>query len=280
MKSLSIFMTGAAGGVGRVLAADLLEAGHRLMVTDRDLKQLKGFYEEAAQRFGPSLSLQKLDITSHGSWKKSLEGFARKQGNLDVVLNIAGFLQPGYSYDVKESDIDRHMDINARGTMYGIALAARIMKEQSSGHIISIASLAGVAPIPGISLYSASKFAVRGYSLAVAQEMQPHNVQVTVLCPDAIRTAMLDLQKDYEEAALTFSGSRFLTANDVSQAMQKLILKGQQGKAPVEQTLPGSRGFLAKIASFAPATNMKLAGLLRKKGIKKQSQYRVQPEEE
>ena len=278
MKSLSIFMTGAAGGVGRVLAADLLEAGHRLMVTDRDLKQLKSYYAEASERFGSNLSLQRLDITSYSSWKKSLDTFAKKQGELDVVLNIAGFLQPGYSYDVDDSEIDRHLDVNARGTFYGISLAASIMKEQRHGHIISIASLAGVAPIPGISLYSATKFAVRGYSLAVAQEMIPHGVQVTVLCPDAIRTPMLDLQKDYEEAALTFSGSRFLTAGDVSLAMQKLIAKGEAGKAPVEQTLPGSRGFLAKIASFAPATNMKLAGMLRKKGMKKQSQYRVEPE--
>ncbi len=271
-------MTGAAGGVGRVLAADLLEAGHRLMVTDRDLKLLKSYYSEAAERFGSNLSLQRLDITSYSSWKKSLEGFAKKQGGLDVLLNIAGYLQPGYSYNVDDSQIDRHLDVNARGTIYGISVASGLMKEQRRGHIVSIASLAGVAPIPGISLYSASKFAVRGYSLAVAQEMAPHGVQVTVLCPDAIRTPMLDLQKDYEEAALTFSGSRFLSARDVSQSIQKIIQKGQSGKAPAEQTLPSGRGFLAKIASFAPSLNMKLAGMLRKKGIKKQSSYKVEPE--
>ena len=136
-----------------------------------------------------------------------------------------------------------------------------------------------MAPIPGISLYSASKFAVRGYSLAVAQELAPHNVQVTVLCPDAIRTPMLDLQKDYEEAALTFSGSRFLSAREVSQSLQELIEAGQRGRAPVERTLPWSRGLLARIASFAPATNMKLAGMLKRKGLKKQSKYQVKSED-
>ncbi|MBU43394.1 MAG: 3-ketoacyl-ACP reductase [Spirochaetaceae bacterium] len=274
MSSLSIFMTGAAGGVGRVLARELLEAGHRLMVTDRDLKQLKSFYAEAAEAFGDALSLQRMDVTSYSSWKKALESFAKKSGSLDVVLNIAGLLKPGYSYAVDGAAIDMHMDVNAKGTMYGIAVASSIMKDQGHGHIISISSLAGVAPIPGISLYSASKFAVRGYSLAVAQEMAEHNVQLTVLCPDAIRTPMLDLQKDYEEAALTFSGSRFLTPDDVSTEIQNLIVQGQQGKAPVEKTLPGSRGLLAKIASFAPATNMRIAGMLRKKGLKKQRQYR------
>ncbi|MCB1138759.1 MAG: SDR family oxidoreductase [Leptospiraceae bacterium] len=279
MKSLSIVMTGAAGGVGRILAADLLSSGHRLLVTDRNLKELKSFYQEAAERYASQLSLQKLDITSHAAWKKTLEGFARKQGGLDVLLNIAGFLQPGYSYDVGEREIDAHLDINAKGTIYGIASGAALMKQQGSGHIISIASLAGVAPIPGISLYSASKFAVRGYSLAVAQELAPHNVQVTVLCPDAIRTPMLDLQKDYEEAALTFSGSRFLSAREVSQSLQELIEAGQRGRAPVERTLPWSRGLLARIASFAPATNMKLAGMLKRKGLKKQSKYQVKSED-
>ena len=97
MSSLSIFMTGAAGGVGRVLARELLEAGHRLMVTDRDLKQLKSFYAEAAEAFGDALSLQRMDVTSYSSWKKALESFAKKSGSLDVVLNIAGLLKPGYS---------------------------------------------------------------------------------------------------------------------------------------------------------------------------------------
>jgi 3-oxoacyl-[acyl-carrier protein] reductase len=273
MKSLSIMLTGAAGGVGRVLAHDLLSGGHRLLVTDRDLKQLKSFYSEASNVYGDALTLQRLDIVSHASWKKSLESWARKQGGLDVLVNLAALLKPGYSYDVGESEIDAHMDVNAKGTIYGTSVASAVMMGQGSGHIINIASLAGVAPIPGISLYSASKFAVRGYSLAVAQELQPAGIQVTVICPDAIRTPMLDLQKDYEEAALTFSGSKFLSPEDISTAICKLIDKGQLGKAPAELTIPFGRGFLAKIASFAPSINLSLAASLRKKGLKKQKKY-------
>lgn len=271
-------MTGAAGGVGRVLARDLLEDGHRLLVTDRNLKELKSFYEDAADRFGNMLTLQKLDVTSHDGWSKAIQSCAKKQGGLDVVLNIAGLLKPGYSYDVNQSEIDMHLDVNAKGTIYGIATAARFMKSQGHGHIISISSLAGVAPIPGISLYSASKFAVRGYSLAVAQELAPHGIQVTVLCPDAIRTPMLDLQKDYEEAALTFSGPRFLSAEEISLGIREIIQKGQSKKAPVEVTLPFSRGFLAKVASFAPALNHGLAEMLRKKGLKGQKKYSTKSE--
>jgi NAD(P)-dependent dehydrogenase (short-subunit alcohol dehydrogenase family) len=72
------------------------------------------------------------------------------------------------------------------------------------------ASPAAFAPVPGLSLYAASKFAVRGFSLAAAQELRRHGVFVTVVCPDAVRTPMLALQRDYPEAALTFSGPRTL----------------------------------------------------------------------
>ncbi|MCB1305088.1 MAG: SDR family oxidoreductase, partial [Leptospiraceae bacterium] len=237
MKSLSILMTGAAGGVGQTLARDLIKLGHRLLLTDQNKSELKRIYATEL-RDHSQVSAEKLDITSHSAWQKLIASWAGRQGSLDIVLNIAGLLRPGYSFNVSTREIDAHIDVNAKGTIYGIASASAFMKEQGHGHIISIASLAGVAPIPGISLYSASKFAVRGYSLAVAQELKNYNVQVTVLCPDAIRTPMLDLQKDYEEAALTFSGSRYLSPTDVSRTLQKIINAGQKGKAPVEVTLP------------------------------------------
>ena len=83
-----------------------------------------------------------------------------------------------------------------------------------SGHIVNIASLASLVPSPGLALYSASKYAVRAFSLAAAEELREHGVAVTTVCPDAVRTAMLDKQLDYPEAALTFTAPRFAVSCD------------------------------------------------------------------
>src|SRR5690606_20076022 len=115
-------------------------------------------------------------------------------GSLDLLLNVAGVLRPGHVHVLSAGEIDLHLDVNAKGVMYGTQAAAREMVRHGGGQIINIASMAALAPIPGIALYSASKFAVRAFSLAVAYELAPHNVRVSVICPDAVSTPMLDLQ--------------------------------------------------------------------------------------
>ena len=81
-------------------------------------------------------------------------------------------------------------------------------------------------PIPGIALYSASKFAIRGFTLALAMEVEQYNVNVTCICPDAVATPMLDLQIDYEEVALTFSGTKPLSAKEIANAVADVIELG------------------------------------------------------
>ena len=146
------------------------------------------------------------------------------------------------------------------------------MIETGHGHIINIASLAGVAPISGIALYSTSKFAVRGFSLALAQELTPHGINVSVICPDAIQTPMLDLQEDYDEAALTFSGPKALTVEHIEDCLFSHVIP----HAPFEVTLPWHRGVLAKIGSAFPQISMRLSNSLRKQGRKAQQKRKEQ----
>ncbi|WP_017850348.1 SDR family NAD(P)-dependent oxidoreductase [Leptospira interrogans] len=263
-----LFITGCAGGLGKKIAEEAFAAGHSILITDINEKELKKFaapWKNEKDR----VIVSKLDVTSPSDWKKVMDLAIKKWGKIDVLLNVAGYLLPGYIYEVPVNHIDRHIDINAKGVMYGTREAAARMVAARSGHIVNIASLAGVAPISGISLYSTSKFAVRGFTLAIAQELKEKNVHITVVCPDAIKTPMLDLQKDYEQASMTFSGNTFLTAEEVS----KIILGKVLSKKPLEVLIPSSRGILAKIGNFFPATAFILGPILRKKGLKKQSSY-------
>jgi 3-oxoacyl-[acyl-carrier protein] reductase len=107
---------------------------------------------------------------------------------------------------------------------------------------------------------------VRAYSIAAAQELRDRGVAITVVCPDAVRTPMLDLQRDYEQAAMTFSGPRVLEPEEVVRA----ILEDAVPRRPLELYLPAHRGWMARMADLMPRTALLIEPLLRKRGRAKQ----------
>lgn len=255
-----IIVSGAAGGIGQELVQGLSRAGAIVVATDVDEVALK---KVAATR----VQTIKCDVRKADDWEKVFMD-AQALGPVYALINAVGVLKPGYIDAVSSKDVDFHIDINVKGVILGSSVAAREFKKQGQGHIVNIASLAGVAPIPGIALYSASKFAVRGFTLALAAEVKDSGVLVTVVCPDAVKTPMLDLQKDYPEAALTFSGSAPLTAVDVAQAIIDVL-----GKDEIEIALPFWRGVMAKTASALPGLAPMLVDTLRKAGLENQAKY-------
>ncbi|MEQ9320227.1 MAG: SDR family oxidoreductase [Polyangiaceae bacterium] len=261
-------VTGCASGIGRVVADRLVARGHRVLATDLDLDALE---HHAVEQGWPSRARRaRLDVTSADDWRRVLAEADDAWDGLDVLYNIAGYLQPGYAHAFALEDIDRHFDINVKGVMIGARLAAARMVAQGHGHIVNIASMAALAPVPGLSLYSASKYAVRSFSLAAAVELADHGVAVTVVCPDAVATPMLDKQVDYDEAALTFSGARVLTADEVAEAITTRVLRDR----PMELALPWSRKVLARIADLVPEVAHIASPLLRRQGRAKQSKKR------
>lgn len=104
--------------------------------------------------------------------------------------------------------------------------------------------------------------------MSLAQELKSSGVAVTVICPDAIQTPMLTLQEDYEEAALTFSGNKSLTVDEVANAIFNEVLVHR----PMELILPRYRGWLAKVGNLVPQSSFILANILRKKGLQEQKE--------
>ena len=257
-------ITGCASGIGRVVADRLVASGHRVLATDLDGDTLERY---AQDRAWPTRARRaRVDVTSADDWRRVLGEADEAWGGLDVLYNVAGYLQPGYAHAFALEDIDRHIDINVKGVMIGTRLAAERMVAQGHGHIVNIASMAALAPVPGLSLYSASKYAVRSFSLAAALELADRGVAVTVVCPDAVATPMLDKQVGYDEAALTFSGTRVLTADEVAVAITTRVLRDR----PLELAIPRSRKVLARLADLVPEVAHLAAPLLRRQGRMKQ----------
>lgn len=264
-KTQVVWLTGCASGMGLHLADAFLRRGYRVVATDIDEV---GLQARARERNWPvdSLLLRALDVRDVRAWEALAEEVAQHWGRLDILVNNAGYIRPGFLKETGADEVDLHLDINLKGVIHGSRVAAQWMVEAGQGHIINIASMAALAPIRGLGLYSTAKFGVRAFSLVLAQELAPLGVQVTTVCPDLIKTAMYDKQLDYQkEAALTFSGGKILTVEDMEQVFFERILPHK----PVEILVPNSRGWLAKVGNLMPGISTYLTDYLAKVGEKR-----------
>lgn len=261
-------VTGAASGIGRHLTSRLLGAGGRVLATDIDPAAL----EQGAAELGwpvDQVRLRRLDVRDENDWRAAIDEAVGIFGRIDVVLNIAGFMQSEWVHESTSSTIDRHVDVNLKGVIHGTAAASRQMIQQGHGHIINIASMAGLAPIPGIAVYSATKYGCRGYSLAAALELRSHNVFVTTISPDAVDTPLLRPQKGVDAAAMLFSSTRLLSVEDIADA---IITKALVDR-PLEITIPRHRGWIARFSNLFPRLGFVLAPLFRSIGAQRQHRY-------
>lgn len=263
MNEKVYFLTGCASGIGAHMSRRLLAEGARVTVTDISADGLAQFTEHEN-----ALALP-LDVRDEDAWQAAVSQTLEKWGRLDVLMNIAGVVQPAFADAVQVEDIHTQIDVNAKGTFLGMAAVIPSMKDAGGGHIINIASLASLAPISGIALYSASKHAVRAYSLAVVPELRPHNIAITLIHPDAVQTPMLDYELQHDEAAMTFSGPKILTVEDVERAIRRAL-----AKQPLEISLPRYRGWLAKASNPFPALATFLQPFFARQGRANQRKLR------
>ncbi len=255
-----IVLTGAASGIGKQLLVTFFDRQIPLILADLDA----GKVEELADG-KQSVAWVAGDVAQEATWLRVLATAKNMGLPISHLINCAGVIRPGFLEGYGLADIDYHLNCNAKGTILGTTLIGREMKNQGFGHILNISSLAGLAPVSGLSLYAASKFAVRGFSLSVAAELKKYGVWVTVICPDLVNTPMLDLQLGYpEEAKLTFSGPKqVLEAEEVVQ-----VILGVMERPRVLVCIPESRGLLAKIAGTWPWIGELFRKSLEKKGEK------------
>ncbi|HEX8998379.1 MAG TPA: SDR family oxidoreductase [Blastocatellia bacterium] len=266
------FLTGAASGIGQHMADRLIAQGHRVFATDVNYESLAA---HAALSRWPldRVRLRRLDVRNAADWQLAIEEAVKAFSRIDVLMNIAGYMLAGWAHEASSESVERHLDINVKGVIFGTQAAARLMLRQNNGRgggqIINIASLSALAPIPGIAVYAASKYAVRAFSIAAALELRPHNVFITTINPDAVRTPLLAPQKGIEAAAIVFSSPKLLTVEDVARA----ILEKAIPYKPIEVNIPRHRGWLAHLTNIFPQYSAVISSFLSKRGAEKQRQF-------
>jgi short-subunit dehydrogenase len=193
-------ITGAASGIGRALAVRLAQekiAG----VAISDVNE-KGLNEtaEMVEKFGVNVSTHIVDVSKLEEIKSLAEEVVKKHGRATHLINNAGVALIGSVEEISFEDIDWLMDINFRGTVYGVKIFLPVLREQKSAHIINISSVFGFVAPPGQAAYCASKFAVRGFTESLRHELEGTNISVSCVHPGGVKTNICNDSRIGEKA--------------------------------------------------------------------------------
>jgi len=219
-SSRTWFITGASTGFGRLLAAELLKRGEQVGATARSQAQI----EDLARKYPGKAKAFVLDVTKPDQIAAAAAQAIQAFGHIDVLVNNAGYGVSGAIEEVSEEEFEPMFQTN----IYGLIRTTRVFlphfRERKSGHIINFSSIAGLIGTPGWGFYATTKFAVEGFSEALAGEMNPLGVHVTVIEPGPFRTDFLGRSGKLAEREIP----------DYAQSAGKArqYLKTQNGKQP------------------------------------------------
>lgn len=182
----TIFITGGASGIGLAAARRFHREGWRVGIGDIDTA---GMARVAAELHAYAVPL---DVRDRDQWRDALAGFVADAGKLDVLLNNAGIARYGLFEEVSPAEAELEVDINVKGVINGAYAAIEHLRAAPGGRLINVASVAGIVGSPGLAVYSATKFAVRGFSEALDAEFTRHGVSVACVMPFFVETPILD----------------------------------------------------------------------------------------
>lgn len=183
------FITGAGRGIGAEIAHAALASGDHVVAAGRNLSQLKATFASV----NPSqLALVELDVAQAAQAPAAIEAAVTRFGRIDVLVNNAAYGLLGNFEELSPEEIDQQFAVNVFGVMHVLRAAVPVLRKQRAGHIINIASIAGVTGFDGASVYCATKYAIEGLSASLALELDKFGIRVTTVEPGFFRTDFLD----------------------------------------------------------------------------------------
>ena len=228
-----VYITGGSSGIG-LSAASLFfarDAHVTILGRNRDRLDRAGEkIEKCRRRPQQKLNTIGLDVSNDAEVVRVLEASVKEYGVPDILINCAGRARPGYFEDITFSRFDETMKINLYGIWNTLKVMVPYMKKRGSGHIVNVSSVAGFIGVFGYTDYSASKFAVFGLSGALACELKPHGIRVSVLCPPDTDTPGLEeenLGKPLETRAVSNSAG-LMSADKVAATLYRGICRGKR----------------------------------------------------
>jgi NADP-dependent 3-hydroxy acid dehydrogenase YdfG len=184
-------VTGAGSGIGRALAIELGRSGAKVAISDVDTEGLAAT-EERLKAIGAPVKADRLDVTEREAFELYADAVKAHFGKVNQIYNNAGIAYQGDIEISSYKDIERVMDVDFWGVVNGTKAFLPHLIESGDGHVVNVSSVFGLFAVPGQAAYNAAKFAVRGFTEALRQEMSlaKHPVKVTTVHPGGVKTAI------------------------------------------------------------------------------------------
>ncbi|MCY1139587.1 SDR family NAD(P)-dependent oxidoreductase [Actinoplanes sp. Pm04-4] len=235
-------LTGAGGGLGRAITAELARRGFAVWATGRTLGRplgsvlgrplgsalgsplgsALGSAEAAIEGLGPNCRAAELDVTDLSANRAVADAVVAEHGHLDLWVNNAGVLAVGYAWEVDDASNQRVLAVNAMGTINGTVAALGHMVPAGRGQVINLVSLAGIVATPGQAIYAASKHAAMAFTLSTLFDLRRgghRGIDVCAVCPSGVRTPLIET--DDPEAAASFTAP-LLTPDEIGRVVGRL----------------------------------------------------------
>ncbi|UCC73686.1 MAG: SDR family oxidoreductase [Gemmatimonadota bacterium] len=192
-REKNVLISGAASGIGRLLAEKIAAEGARVILWDIDEEALAEVTREIEGR-GHKASPYRCDVSNKGAIEATANRVLKEHGPVDIVINNAGIVTGKPILEAEDAEIRRTFDINTLAHFWTVRAFLPAMLERGAGHIVTVASAAGLAAAPRLTDYSASKFAAVGFDEALRLELARggHDIRTTVVCPFYVNTGMFE----------------------------------------------------------------------------------------
>ncbi|MBM2618752.1 SDR family NAD(P)-dependent oxidoreductase [Actinoplanes sp. LDG1-06] len=265
-RTRTAVVTGAGGGLGRAITAELARRGYAVWATDIEA----GVAEPAVDGLSDCRAAA-LDVTDARANRALAQAVVAERGRLDLWVNNAGILAVGYAWEIDADRNDRVLAVNATGTINGTNAALAHMVPAGRGQVINLVSMAGIVATPGQAVYAASKHAAMAYTLSTLFDLRRgghRGIDVCAVCPSGVWTPLLSDQVDDPEAAASFTAP-LLTADAVARVVGRLTERPR----PVT-IVPRRRGPMMRFVDLFPRLAAPAVPRLMRDARRRQERYR------
>jgi 3alpha(or 20beta)-hydroxysteroid dehydrogenase len=242
IKSRTLLVTGAAQGIGAAIARQAVAAGHRVALADVNTAGVKALASELGEASLPVT----LDITDEAAWQRALDAVEQRFGALDVLVNNAAVVHVGRAENVSMQGHQQTLDVNFMGPLKGMLAVLPRFKARGQGHLVTVCSMTGFLPFPGLASYAAAKHALRAFHHALALEHRHEPLNFTIVHPTSTETPMLEQEAASDEAPLCFA-SPSVTADFVAG-----VVLDAMHRRKIEVFMPPQRARTVRMVGTSP----------------------------
>lgn len=267
IKGKVVIVAGGSGGIGREICMLLATQGAHTIIAGRSSTHSTKLQNEITRTNSNNIFIEK-DLRLFEAWEGLIETVLMKFSRIDILINSVGIIIPGTFESLTKCEIENCLNTNMLSIIYGARAVVPVMKKQKHGYLINIGSLGGIIPMPYETMYCATKFGVRGFSLSLAEELKNTGINVSLISPGSVKTKLLDLEAIDDKTTISFVNNAF-DPKTIAKATLKLIQNPQS-----EVILPSYVRQLSLLVSMYPKLFTRIYPLLNAIGKNGLMNYR------